>query len=453
MTYKYIRYFSSLILAFCQLAIGQPKFGPEGPGRENFPVSFEAIPIFEHDTSHALVHIHYRIPENFFVFVRNAGMSPDVFVAKGELLVELIDEKGISAARHIKTILRSRRTIPPLEDPPNEIQGFIRLVVPEGTYRIHFGLDDVESDRSFLNKEHKVSTRTPSSVPLDVSFPMFVQRGAEISESPTQYIVHNYGTDVLFGIPVGAGYLFQINLFDSDGPLSVKWKLTNERQSAGLEPLVLTGESYQIQRGFLQVSEVGENIQYSIAPTSTSWHAVFVPLPLEKVEQGQCKLEITFTQKDLKKNLTYNFYVHWPGKPLSLRSPDLAIDALQVIASEQELEKMKSLSFQRRTRAFYEFWRHRDRDTTTAFNELMVEYYRRVDHALREYSVSRQTDGYKTDRGKIYILYGTPTKVERFLRPGAVPTEVWTYQGSKKRFIFSDPRRAGIYSLISVDDL
>lgn len=453
MTFRSIRSIFIVLLLFKELSFGQFNLG-ESPQKENYAVSFEAIPVFLTDTTRAFVNIHYRIPEDFFIYVRGLDpMKNDVFTAKGELIVELIDEKGISASRQIQPIVRTRTFPPSQRFPGNEIEGFLQMEVKEGTHKIHFRLDDEESGRTFLNTDHKVTTRKPSNEPLDLSFPLFALRTIGDIDTQSTFTAINYGTHLLFGTPSESGYLFQVNLLSDQQPLTVEWTLRNERKSAGLEEQSFRGNTYQLLRGFPQIQIVDNSIRYFAAPTPTQWHLLFVPLPLEKLDNGRGYLEITVSQESFKKDLKYSFDILWPNRPLSLRSIDFAIDALQIIAKPDELDKLKTTSFVRRAKAFYEFWRNRDRDTSTAYNELMVEYYRRVDHSMKEYSVSRDTDGYKTDRGRIYILYGPPTKMERFLNPNGIPTEMWTYENTKKRFLFSDPRKTGLYSLASIEDL
>jgi hypothetical protein len=83
----------------------------------------------------------------------------------------------------------------------------------------------------------------------------------------------------------------------------------------------------------------------------------------------------------------------------------------------------------------------------------MAEYYQRCDYALENFGTLRQANGIKTDRGKIYILYGPPAKTERLLTPGTPPKEIWYYDNLGMKFIFVDESRAGNYKLLSSEKL
>ena len=117
------------------------------------------------------------------------------------------------------------------------------------------------------------------------------------------------------------------------------------------------------------------------------------------------------------------------------------------------MEKMSSGSIGQRSEAFISFWRAKSPDTLTAYNVQMAEYYYRVDEATRKYSTIRENDGYKTDRGRIYILYGQPQRSERLLQPNSSPMEIWSYDRLGKRFVFIDTAKNGNYILTQVENL
>jgi GWxTD domain-containing protein len=136
--------------------------------------------------------------------------------------------------------------------------------------------------------------------------------------------------------------------------------------------------------------------------------------------------------------------------PMSLMNPDLAIDALEHLFSKTAFDSLKEKSEKLKIISFFNFWKERNPDSTVAFNPAMAEYYRRVDYTVRHFSTSGQFEGFKTDQGKIYILYGSPTRIDRYLKPGEGPVELWTYQKLRKRYIFADPKKIGVFSLIEI---
>jgi hypothetical protein len=72
---------------------------------------------------------------------------------------------------------------------------------------------------------------------------------------------------------------------------------------------------------------------------------------------------------------------------------------------------------------------------------------------MTTYSTLKEENGMKSDRGRVYILYGPPTRVERRLIPSSSPQEIWYYERLKKKIIFLDPGRAGDYKLLSMENL
>jgi GWxTD domain-containing protein len=77
------------------------------------------------------------------------------------------------------------------------------------------------------------------------------------------------------------------------------------------------------------------------------------------------------------------------------------------------------------------FWKQRDPIPGTAENEFQEEHYRRIGYANSVYGRGTSKPGWKTDRGRIYIILGRPISVKSYGEESynLVPIEVWTYQG------------------------
>lgn len=136
------------------------------------------------------------------------------------------------------------------------------------------------------------------------------------------------------------------------------------------------------------------------------------------------------------------------------------------IISEDEKEVFKSLRTDEERENFINlFWKRRDPTPDTPFNEFREEHYRRITYANEHYFEGRV--GWRTDRGRVYIMFGPPDFMES--NPGGgrgfifgpqaptseFPAEVWVYRqipGLKARigrieFTFVNYYNAGSYQL------
>src|SRR5262245_50354664 len=87
------------------------------------------------------------------------------------------------------------------------------------------------------------------------------------------------------------------------------------------------------------------------------------------------------------------------------------------IISDEEKTVFKKLTTPEERDAFIEqFWRRRDTNPGTVENEFKEEHYRRIAYANEKFKSG--IDGWETDRGRIYIVYGPPTSLETFASGG-----------------------------------
>jgi GWxTD domain-containing protein len=142
-----------------------------------------------------------------------------------------------------------------------------------------------------------------------------------------------------------------------------------------------------------------------------------------------------------------NFSVRWVDIPASITDLKKAVEQLRYIAQPEEHDKILSAEPEEEMRKkFVEFWAKRDTDPTTGKNELMEEYYRRVEYANKNFG--HYMDGWKTDRGMVYIRFGAPDNVERHpFDMNTKPYEIWYYYELERQFVFIDETGFGDYRL------
>lgn len=75
------------------------------------------------------------------------------------------------------------------------------------------------------------------------------------------------------------------------------------------------------------------------------------------------------------------------------------------------------------------FWKQRDPTPGTPANEFREEHYKRLQYANKIYGRSAPLPGWRTDRGRIYIILGEPRNIEQYSNVQNVfPAEIWFYQ-------------------------
>ena len=135
------------------------------------------------------------------------------------------------------------------------------------------------------------------------------------------------------------------------------------------------------------------------------------------------------------------------------------------IITDEELSAFKKLANNAERDVFIEgFWQRRDPTPDTAENEYKEEHYRRIAYANEHYAAGMP--GWRTDRGRIYIMYGPPTSPDSHPMGGpyqrsaeegggqtsTFPFEVWRYRylegiGQEIEIEFVDDCGCGAYQM------
>ncbi len=102
------------------------------------------------------------------------------------------------------------------------------------------------------------------------------------------------------------------------------------------------------------------------------------------------------------------------------------------------------------------FWVKRDPTPGTPRNEEQDAFYTRIGEANRRFREGGAAGipGWRTDRGRVFIKYGSPNEVLSRPQAGSTaPYEVWKYTRTRvQKYVFYDVTRFGNYALIWTDD-
>jgi GWxTD domain-containing protein len=177
----------------------------------------------------------------------------------------------------------------------------------------------------------------------------------------------------------------------------------------------------------------------------------------QKEKGGQQKEDVPDRQRNVKKENS-NMFKKWIEEDVAY------------IITDDEKKAWKKLSTDEEREQFIEqFWRRRDPDPDTEVNEYLEEHYERVAYANQHFASG--IPGWKTDRGRIYIMYGPPNEKEThpsggsYERPSyegggsttTYPFETWFYRylpgiGSGIEIEFVDPTGTGEYRIARSPD-
>ena len=149
-----------------------------------------------------------------------------------------------------------------------------------------------------------------------------------------------------------------------------------------------------------------------------------------------------------EKEKEFPINVTWFNKPVSLRNPEKAIELLKYIEKDEVISKLLNADEEEYPKELFQYWKQFDPTPETEYNELMAEYYSRIDYASTEFSDISRKPGVSTDRGKIYIKYGKPDKIERSSNSLGYVVETWTYNKLKQKFSFVDKQGTGNFILV-----
>src|SRR5436853_4390021 len=135
------------------------------------------------------------------------------------------------------------------------------------------------------------------------------------------------------------------------------------------------------------------------------------------------------------------------------------------IITDEERAAFKQLSNDEERDNFIEaFWQRRDPTPDTEENEYKEDHFQRIAYANEHFASG--IPGWKTDRGRIYIMYGKPDEIEShpsggtYDRPieegggttSTFPFEIWRYRyiegiGNEVLLEFVDPSMSGEYRM------
>ncbi len=135
------------------------------------------------------------------------------------------------------------------------------------------------------------------------------------------------------------------------------------------------------------------------------------------------------------------------------RESQYHLEAMAFISDSDDYKRITKATGSERAELIRQFWKQRDPTQDTPENELKEEFSRRVQFSARYFSVPlMDKQGWSTDRGKTYIVFGRPDELRRrSVDIDSNPYEIWYYSGLDRRFVFLDKSGFGDFKLVHKD--
>ena len=194
----------------------------------------------------------------------------------------------------------------------------------------------------------------------------------------------------------------------------------------------------------------GKKLQWTDTINSSSDNKVvshLINLETKDINKVDLKIEVTVNQGELSASKSSKFKSRDSFMFGGVANIDLALSQMNYILTTEERKKLKNLKQNEKENFFKKAWARRDPKPETKVNELMDEYYARVQFTEENFSRG-SSGGWRSDMGMIFILFGKPDDIQRYssMQSNYV-YETWYYFSIGEEFAFIDDYGFGDYRL------
>lgn len=381
-------------------------------------------------------------PSDSFEYFSPVQMSAEIYEGEARRSRRSNSPSGVSIFRETWSDTVWVKTFEDTRSRFDHVQGFMHTELEPGNYHYQLQLARGGSERE---QPSQVRSFVIPGSDIDEKNEFILLSNFDMGDNTADATLLNYASNVLYG----QDYTLLFKLPDSN-PVSDRYRLEirmgdedNDQGEVVFSETVAGNQIFNVSSSSLTGDK--EEIRLTLQKDSDGQSYAFITVPNSEFQNAEYTLTVRDTESD-NTIAQKTIRSRWIDMPVSLYSLDVSIDMLRFIIDESELKEINSGSSSEREQKFREFWTERDPSPETEFNELMTEYYSRIDYAYQNFS-SFQTPGYDTDRGKSYILYGPPSNIDRQLLPNQPTREIWEYPN--RELVFEAVDGLGEFRLIS----
>jgi GWxTD domain-containing protein len=417
---------------------------PEQDIRYGHQLYVEAAQLPSDSVGKARVDVFLRVAHDFMIFTRTERLHTDSLYGAGIEISMLARRDGqtLQTENHFASVFSASYESTEMRDRYLRFRQQFYLV--PGTYEFLITLSDKRSTRQrqlrrvLEVKDLQAAKAIGKPIPLEETDDT---RGAEYSVLGYDGTLP-FAMPGLIGIPVTRGWnpswTVRMQRLDEDG----------EADGEVLAASVLQPES--VLRDVLPLHPAGSVENFDLGTSArVQSDLVVLRLPAAQLDVGPYQLHVRAEGEQASDSLIFRTKIYWRQMPYSLRDIEFAIDVMRYILTEEEYDEMRSGDQKEMMQHFRAYWRELDRTPDTEYNEMMTEYFRRVDETIDRFRTLHERNGAQTDRGKVYILFGPPEETQRVLNVDEPAEEIWYYPSLGKTFRFVDRNHNGNYKLFT----
>ena len=360
------------------------------------------------DKENIKVSVHVKIPYTELQFVR----SGDKFIARYEVAINLADKEK---ERIVGTIWSDSLLLSEYKDTrknSNTIRRVKTFTVPASALTINVRVTDLYTKKSSILSDGVDQSKMYAGE-LSLGNIIIMDNGAE---GKSKLLMNESFYEIIDTLR------FKVRLLGDNHPFKINYELKVKDET-----------------------KVNKTILLDHPASMDSVLSFIVPLN----DMHYSNYTLFFSAEDVKGNRVMtksNFRVRIRGVNFDVQDMDQAVKQLTYLASDRQIKEMMIGTELEKTEKFKAFWLALDPTPGTVKNELMEEYYRRVAFSMEAFTVVQE--GWKTDRGMIYILFGPPDEIQRGpFEIDRKPYQVWEYYLIGKQFVFRDETGFGDFRL------
>ena len=379
----------------------------------------EIFRTFTEDHRPTRLYIYTEILFDDLTFIRESSNSG--FKAQLELLLALLDkdDQQVGSKSITRTIYETDYNATNSRDRSILMSHYFD--VPYGEYQIKIKMNDEMSKKTISGKVEVILNDYPSqklalSDLLLLNALQFDSTGKVLNRIPR----------VKSNFPKKEGNFFvEFDLYSNLVPRKVKfnYKLIDDKDGIELDSTFTT----------------------EVQDTITTYYFDIAKYQLKK-NHYTCVVKVEGDNYKTESSKKVSFY--WVTVPETSEDITMAINQMRYILPGDSLDRYLEAPLVEQQRFFKNFWANRDPNPNTLINELMEEYFSRINYANREFS-NFNSKGWLSDRGRIIVKFGYPDDVERHpFEINSVPYEIWRFYSLRKVFVFADENGFGEYRLL-----